>query len=420
MTGIGQVGPTSMPGGSTPGGRPSAPAGCRSREHGFTLLELVLVMGMLAGFLGMLVQILSAGTSLYSEGEAGQEMADRARTTRHRIRDGLADIAGPKQPVGDGAGANRPSSRMVLQRLQLPADPAREALRGGKVPFLRVTVAIDKATEADLVRPALRDALIQSGAAYNDEDAEVARLLAGYPYTGRGTLLVWVDREAEPGFLQLRRLLLPAGQTIALDPEGEEQADPMDLPLPFVEEPGWEQLRALSAPWCTRLLHLDLEVLDPTSKDPNVLRWVGEWDTARAGWFLDVKDTAFEYDLGPDSLADTRDDLWPRSLRVSAVVGRPAEAAPKTRLARDLNAGDGELTLLRSDVLPPENDTNGGWIKVDDEWIRYSSISGRTLRGLKRGQRGTQAADHSRGAPARTGREVRFSMPLHAGRGDAQ
>ena len=48
-----------------------------SRERGFTLLELLIVMGILSAFLTMLVQLVDTGLRLFGEGELGQELADR-------------------------------------------------------------------------------------------------------------------------------------------------------------------------------------------------------------------------------------------------------------------------------------------------------------------------------------------------------
>lgn len=54
-------------------------------QRGFTLLELVVVMGILSGFLLMLVQFLDSGVQLFSEGENGQALADRAEAARTAV-----------------------------------------------------------------------------------------------------------------------------------------------------------------------------------------------------------------------------------------------------------------------------------------------------------------------------------------------
>jgi prepilin-type N-terminal cleavage/methylation domain-containing protein len=48
-------------------------------QGGFTLIELVVVMGILSGFLVMLVQLVGIGLRLFSDGELGQALADRSR-----------------------------------------------------------------------------------------------------------------------------------------------------------------------------------------------------------------------------------------------------------------------------------------------------------------------------------------------------
>ena len=55
-------------------------------QSGFTLLELVVVMGLLSTFLLLLVQLVSSGAKLFDEGESGQDLADRTLVA-HRADD---------------------------------------------------------------------------------------------------------------------------------------------------------------------------------------------------------------------------------------------------------------------------------------------------------------------------------------------
>ena len=54
-------------------------------QAGFTLIELVVVMGILAGFLVMLVQLVDTGLRMFGEGELGQQFADRT-SRAHLLR----------------------------------------------------------------------------------------------------------------------------------------------------------------------------------------------------------------------------------------------------------------------------------------------------------------------------------------------
>ena len=66
----------------------------RARQQGFTLLELVVVMGILAGFLAMLVQLLDMGITLVGSGESAQVMADRGDAVARVVERDLRRLRG--------------------------------------------------------------------------------------------------------------------------------------------------------------------------------------------------------------------------------------------------------------------------------------------------------------------------------------
>ena len=70
-------------------------SGPRQPTAGFTLLELVVVMGLLAGFCVMLVQLLATGVRMFDEGEDGQALADRAGDASRLVRQQWAELLGP-------------------------------------------------------------------------------------------------------------------------------------------------------------------------------------------------------------------------------------------------------------------------------------------------------------------------------------
>ena len=59
-----------------------------------------------------------------------------------------------------------------------------------------------------------------------------------------------------------------------------------------------------------------------------------------------------------------------------------------------------------------------GWIKIGPEWMRYAELSGSELRGLRRGERGTQPRRHQRGSVLRLGRTVEFVVPFAGAKED--
>ena len=69
-------------------------------------------------------------------------------------------------------------------------------------------------------------------------------------------------------------------------------------------------------------------------------------------------------------------------------------AASITTLASGISATDTTIALTSSQGLPA-----AGFIKIDNETINYTAISGNDLTGCFRGQNGTTAATHSTAAP---------------------
>ena len=103
-----------------------------ANQRGFTLLELVVVMGILSGFLMLLVQFLDSGVQLFDEGETGQALADRAESARTSVERELRSLRGPGLDIENG----KPNDRLLVQMLPLglparstPSDPRGLVLR---------------------------------------------------------------------------------------------------------------------------------------------------------------------------------------------------------------------------------------------------------------------------------------------------
>jgi hypothetical protein len=97
---------------------------------------------------------------------------------------------------------------------------------------------------------------------------------------------------------------------------------------------------------------------------------------------------------------DVLDDILPHRVEVTVTLERPGAAlVAASRLSADVT--DTSRTLP-ADILasfPRE----AGWARIDNEWIRYAKASGTALVDVERGQRGTTAADHTKGAAIRWG-----------------
>lgn len=115
---------------------------------------------------------------------------------------------------------------------------------------------------------------------------------------------------------------------------------------------------------------------------------------------------------------DPRDDIFPRALRVVLVM-REGETGATSKLSRDIS----EDALQ----VPVENPGAFGrlehhYVKIDGEWIRYTSVERRALRidpgRGSRGVRGTLPAPHRRGALVQAGKTFSFTLRLPGGRED--
>lgn len=85
-------------------------------------------------------------------------------------------------------------------------------------------------------------------------------------------------------------------------------------------------------------------------------------------------------------------DITP--IRLTTAPGDVTVAAATNTLNGGITATATTLTLTSAAGFP----VNGGIIKIDSEQIRYATVSGSTLTGLQRGQKGTTAAIHATAA----------------------
>lgn len=383
----------------------SLPSATRAAT-GFTLIELLLTMGILSGFLLMLAQFVGTGIDVFDEGENGQAMADRAMAAARDAERELLGLQGPGPlpPPGE------PPARLLVQWLPLGLVPRPEP-HHTFCQLLRADAALEPARERALLQGMLR-AQAEAEAGELGEAAVTARLqelLARTPLHGRGGLwlLPWPSGDQEGAYLQLRVLRLLPGQL--LETGRDQWVDPMKVAVPGGPELPMLLIDRLTEVVTDGLLHFELEFWSQrTTADGR-----GEvvWDSARAGWLSDPKaGPAFDLDVGPHSMFDPTDDVYPAAIRCRLVVAQDPRLPAEGMLARELEAGETSLRLLSPDRFPGPAD--GGHVKVGPEWIRYESLTGSELRGLKRGQRGTRPRSHNQGVRVRVGRTVEFTVPV--------
>lgn len=389
----------------------------RARQQGFTLLELVVVMGILAGFLAMLVQLLDMGITLVGSGESAQVMADRGDAVARVVERDLRRLRG-SQPTLEPAGGQ---PRLLVQQLPLGL-PARS----GAATTLAFSLRSSAWLSPDEEMP-LREGMIMQQAralADSDEPGKVAEkyqeLLASNPPRGMGVvwLLAWPQGDPEGALMELRRGTYLDNQLLDAGPGNA--ADPLQVAYPGGPELPSAVVLQNTTPVARDVLHVEVLCWSQRTRS-----WTGTgddgaertWDSARAGWHTDAAlGPVFRLDRGPESLTDATDDVFPRALRVTLVVAQDARQAPEGILAEELTTDAASLRLVSTDRFPGAED--GGFVKVGREWIRYTGIEGNTLQGLQRAQRGTVRASHAQGTILRVGRTVEFTLPLAIGRDD--
>ncbi len=390
-------------------------------QHGFTLLELVVGMGLLAILLAMLVQILATGVDIFGKGERGQALADRTQTAARAVRGAFERTVGPAR-LGRIEACD-PTARLLVYPAPLGLQPSATMPR---VQVVRSTIALDEATESRLLTARLRDVAAAEVGTQNQAelDKRVRELVARWPRRGVGELLLVAWPQDPKGvFLELREGVWPS------DPElVPEHVTPLPLIADEKEldlDPDVVQRNTRAV--ATGLLHVEFQFWTQlTTAWGNSGRDgpVRVWDSARAGLLVGKDDGTdavgdefgggFPFDLFPKSLRDPRDDVWPRWVRIVMTVGYGSESPPEALVVGNFGPSDKELTVNRVDRLPDPR--QNPWIKVDAEWIRVQTVAGRRLGGLQRGQRGTKAVAHGPGTAVRAGREVELIVRIEHGR----
>ena len=379
-------------------------------QSGFTILELTVVMGLLSVFMMFLLQILFTSTGIFQEGQDGQDLSTRALAASRALETAVGDMTGPTRESRTSSS----NTRMLCQWEPLGFIEG-EAQTDTQV--LRATVRIDKEQEKAL----LRELLIASGEFLAVEDyaleetLELMVAMAGYGGRGDMLLLPWPQGDAEGAYTQLRHgLFLPERAMPFPEADGRSlmELDRVgDLPPDLV--------RDHTTVLASGLLHVSFEFASQYTRgwsDP-VRGPETVWDSSRVGWpeVEGSADPSFSLTMGEASRYDSTDDVFPRVVRLTVVAGMSPQHAPESLLADGLAAGQVTSVRLASiENLPLTIHDN--LVKIGSEWIRFAEIDGDVLKGLARGQRGTQAKTHERGTGVRVGRTQVILIRLLHGR----
>lgn len=366
------------------------------RRRGFTLLELLVAMGIFVMLGTSLMVILRGGLATWRRSEARQESYAAAQSVLSQLAEDLRSMVPPHDTPLDGMG-------QVEARLLCDLDEATGRQRLFLVRTLKaesehpITGLAGTTIGADRVVD-YRDDL---------EEARQARLRA----TGGAMEVAWV---LGPGDVLYRGIKAPPGPPGSLFAD----QDPFELAPPTVADPGAApappsparaddvDLPALLRPFATNVLHLELRFwtqytdtwdeqhlprrrLQADEKSGPLLYW----DSTRA--VLAAQDESdrrrFDTFRARGSLTDPRDDIFPAKVRVELTLREHPAAGSSTFLTRPAGPDDLELYVQEPGRLPPS-----GHLLLDQEWVKYDEVVKDRVVVARggRGARGTTAVAH--------------------------
>lgn len=371
----------------------------KRRRGGFTLLELLVAMGIFVMLGTSLMVILRGGLATWRRSEARQESFAAAQSILSQLAEDLRSMVAPHDTPLDGMGE-------VEARLLCDVDGA-----GKQRLFLVRTL------KAESEHPITGLAGTTIGADrvvdYREdlEEARQARLRA----TGGAMEVAWV---MGPGDVLYRGIKAPPGPPGSLFAD----QDPYELAPPTIADPTAAlttpagagaagaadptALPALLRPFATDVLHLELRFWTQYSdtwdeRHPPRRRLQADeksgpllyWDSTRAVLAAQDEDDRRRFDTfrARGSLTDPRDDIFPAKVRVELTLREHPAAGSSTFLTRPAGPTDTELYVQEPGRLPPS-----GHLLLDQEWVQYDEVvkDRVVVSPGGRGARGTTAAAH--------------------------
>lgn len=355
-----------------------AEGNARGARRGFTLVELLVALGLFSLLVLMVVRLVRSSLDVIAETELRRDLLGTEQVATQWLLDDLEALAGGAE--GD------------LLSDWWPFDVNGDGIAGRPWPRLRL---VRRASPADLER------LVSGGST-----AE-----AGETTTGVG-----------PPLLEVVWLVLPRTPLVP----GEQRGDGILL----------RGERLLGGPPAESFFAPDFFRADgtpPMTAVEEVVAGVLWWRLAFAdratrledGWNLGTRpgEAAVAIDARgrgrPDAerhplnqlagfAAGERGELrLPRRIRVEFEFERPQDLARRARLSSPADPEDTRLAVDRPERLPPV----GSYLLVGEEWVRLNGVSGR-FASVERARRGTRRAPLAEGTPIQYGRTVVRELPV--------
>lgn len=369
------------------------PARARRPRAGFTLIELLASTALFAVLGAMLFQMVTGAMELWTRGERVRELEDRASAVLDLLSEDLVHL------WCGAPGAGEQQARFLLEWRD--DSEALSPLLGRRSAVLRFTRLLHEARSTGWLRRAGERPAAQSVATLvRSQDPALLLPTEGLAESLYATVVLPGD--GLPSLV--RRVRTPVGGTGSLlRPELLAQEDRL-----------LEQATTLA----DRVLHLGLLAWGPATTvwsdagGQTGVPALDSWDSTRG--LVPPQDERFPYGVGPESLLDGRDDIFPPALMIELVLDPYTDAgrAPNA-LAEPVGVAATTLQLRRAGLGGDQRAPEHVW--VDGEWMAVRSLDGRTAV-VERGARGSTAVPHEAGASVRVGVSFRRVVRIPAAR----
>ncbi len=380
----------------------------RPGRGGFTLMELLLSMSMLSVIGLGVVALLNRAATMLSQGASAVETLDSLQLFAETFDRDIGTIYTMRD-----SDTGRPDVRLYADYAGSDVDadqkPDAQVQR-----FFFVRMIPNEATSS-LTRQAGVAVEAKSYLDQNDDAKEAAA--DDLRATGGLMEVVWMavpQSGGDPAVLRLfRGFRSPIGGSGSLLPH-KPASDPSALP----QERGIlhvPEVQAAARPILNGVLHFGVQfwarrtktwdrTLKPSAGGP-----LFTWDSSRGilpkssgtdgFWF------AKPITVEGSSLDDPTDDTFPRRIRVTLVVEELGRNAKVSSLLDPLSAESKHLAVEDTGFIPTVEGSER-FVKVGSEWIQFEAVDGHTLRGCRRGARGTKAQSHPARSRVHHGRTV--------------
>jgi prepilin-type N-terminal cleavage/methylation domain-containing protein len=403
------------------------------RQRGFTLLEILIAMGMFTVIGFAVTMLMKTAVDMWIRGNEGTQQIDRQEQSLPRLEEDLRMTLVPPQTRRIPFDPKNPDPEVEPE----PLPPENRFLSGYVVFKLgerdvhcRYLSFVREITGMDEIEVyASRAGTNPQADAYIDgrDDEEEFKKNRHLPTGGAAEVLwIWLPDAKRPGVGAVYRAYRSpvGGPGTLLDPQNFDdlrEVTEVIAPAPIFQDvvlfdllfwtqytTTWEYSkgdpRVVSRPKTPAEMQGGRPICGPSRT----------WDSTRG--ILKGGEAGFTLTKGPKSLRFTADDIWPRAVRIEFSL-----VEEQTTLATAFSASDREFVVDALGFASGYGELRRALMKIGEEWLL---VDGRdpSRRDVflvsDRGQRSTPTLSHAMGAPVYFGRVYDASIPIPSFRDD--